>query len=133
MVHFTIPSLERETARAIEPFAPWPEARFAAMKDLADAGIDVGLAIAPIIPGLNEHEIPALLQRAKECGARTAFIKLLRLPGNVEPYFIETPASGHAVARTESAEPHSRSERRRAQQVGVRRTNVRRRRILEDD
>lgn len=89
-VFFTIPFLDREVCRALEPGAPLPDARFGAMKDLADTGIEVGLSIAPIVPGCNEHEIPALLERARECGARRAFINLLRLPGNVEPYFLET-------------------------------------------
>lgn len=88
-VYFTIPFLDREVTRALEPAAPSPEARFGAMRDLAAAGIEVGLAIAPIIPGLNEHEIPALLEEAAAAGARRAFINLLRLPGSVESYFIE--------------------------------------------
>lgn len=89
MVHFTIPFLDHEVNRALEPFAPFPEARFAAMKDFADAGIEVGLAIAPIIPGLNDSDIPGLLERAHEAGAKSAFINLLRLPGSVRPYFLE--------------------------------------------
>ena len=89
MVHFTIPFLDHELNRALEPFAPFPEARFGAMKDLAAAGIEVGLAIAPIIPGLNDHEIPGLLERARDAGAQSAFINLLRLPGSVRPYFLE--------------------------------------------
>ena len=88
-VYFSIPFLDREVTRALEPFAPSPEARFSAMRDLASAGVEVGLAIAPIIPGLNEHQIPALLEMAHAAGARKAFINLLRLPGSVEPYFLE--------------------------------------------
>jgi DNA repair photolyase len=88
-VHFTIPFLDHDVNRALEPFAPFPEARFSAMKDFADAGVRVGIGIAPIIPGLNEHEIPALLERAKAAGAESAFINLLRLPGSVRPYFLE--------------------------------------------
>jgi DNA repair photolyase len=56
------------------------------MKELADAGIQVGIGIAPTIPGLTS-DIPALLQRAKDCGATKAFINMLRLPGSVAPYF----------------------------------------------
>ena len=84
-----IPFADSATARAVEPFAPYPDARFAAMKDLADAGIPVGLGIAPIIPGLSESHIPGLLQRAKDAGAKYAFYSMLRLPGNVAPYFVE--------------------------------------------
>jgi DNA repair photolyase len=89
MVHFTIPFLDHDVNRALEPFAPFPEHRFAAMKAFADAGVEVGLGIAPVIPGLNEHAIPELLERARDAGANSAFITLLRLPGNVEPYFLE--------------------------------------------
>jgi DNA repair photolyase len=89
MVHFTIPFLDHDVNRALESFAPFPEHRFAAMKAFAEAGVDVGLGIAPVIPGLNEHEIPELLERARDAGAKSAFINLLRLPGNVEPYFLE--------------------------------------------
>jgi DNA repair photolyase len=89
MVHFTIPFLDHDVNRALEPFAPFPEHRFAAMKALAEAGVAVGLGIAPVVPGLNEHEIPELLERAREAGAGSAFFNLLRLPGNVEPYFLE--------------------------------------------
>jgi DNA repair photolyase len=89
MIHFTIPFLDHDVNRALEPYAPFPEHRFAAMKAFADAGIEVGLGIAPIVPGLNEHEIPELLERARDAGAKSAFINLLRLPGNVEPYFLE--------------------------------------------
>ena len=85
-VSFTIPFTDRETARAVEPFAPLPDARFHAMADLAAAGIRVGIGIAPVIPGLT-NEIPELLERAKAAGATHAFINMLRLPGSVAPYF----------------------------------------------
>jgi DNA repair photolyase len=88
-VTFTIPFSDYETARALEPFAPAPEARFRAMKLLADAGIRVGIGIAPVIPGLNDPHIPALLKRAKEAGASHAFMAILRLPGSVAPYFVQ--------------------------------------------
>jgi DNA repair photolyase len=86
-VYFTVPFRDYETARALEPFAPSPDARFKAMKELADAGISVGIGIAPIILSLNDSHIPELLERAQASGARKAFITLLRLPGNVAPYF----------------------------------------------
>ena len=85
-VFFSIPFADYDIARAVEPFAPSPNARFEAMKALADAGIQVGIGIAPTIPGLST-DIPGLLQRAKDCGATKAFINMLRLPGSVAPYF----------------------------------------------
>ena len=87
-VFFTIPFTDVETARAVEPYAPLPEARFHAMQSLAEAGITVGIGIAPVIPGLSS-DIPQLLKRAKESGAEMAFINMLRLPGSVAPYFEE--------------------------------------------
>ena len=85
-VFFTIAFTDRESARAVEPFAPLPDARFHAMADLAAAGINVGIGIAPVIPGLTT-DIPELLKRAKDAGATQAFINMLRLPGSVAPYF----------------------------------------------
>lgn len=86
-VFFTIGFSDNETARAVEPHAPSPDSRFKAMEELSRAGVPVGIAIAPIIPGLNDSHIPELLKRAHDAGARTAFINLLRLPGSVAPYF----------------------------------------------
>jgi DNA repair photolyase len=85
-VFFTIPFGDRDTARALEPFAPTPDARFKAMGMLAAAGIRVGIGLAPVIPGLST-DIPQLLKRAKEAGASKAFMTMLRLPGSVAQYF----------------------------------------------
>jgi DNA repair photolyase len=86
-VFFTIPFRDNETARALEPFAPSPDARFKAMEELARAGIPVGIGIAPLILSLNDSHIPDLLKRARESGAEWAFMTMLRLPGSVAPYF----------------------------------------------
>ncbi|MDT4967729.1 MAG: hypothetical protein QOJ64_2466 [Acidobacteriota bacterium] len=88
-VFFSIPFKDYETARAIEPFAPSPAARFKAMAALASAGVPVGLSMSPLIPGLNDSHIPEILARAKEAGARKAFMSMLRLPGSVGPYFVK--------------------------------------------
>ncbi|HMF54884.1 MAG TPA: radical SAM protein [Pyrinomonadaceae bacterium] len=87
-VFFTIPFTSYEIARALEPYAPSPDARFEAMSVLAQEGIRVGIGIAPVIPGLTT-DIPELLKRAREAGATQAFMNILRLPGNVAPYFEE--------------------------------------------
>ncbi|HEX8845507.1 MAG TPA: radical SAM protein [Pyrinomonadaceae bacterium] len=86
-VFFTIPFRDHETARVLEPFAPSSGARFKAMEELARAGIPVGIGIAPIILSLNDSHIPDLLKRARDAGAETAFMTMLRLPGNVALYF----------------------------------------------
>lgn len=80
--------LDEEIARLIEPGTPKIAKRFETMKILADAGVPVGLAAAPIIPGLNDRMIPGLLKRAKQNGASFAFYSLLRLPGNVREVFL---------------------------------------------
>jgi DNA repair photolyase len=86
-VTFSIPIPDPVVQRAIEPGAPPPAARLAAMKVLSDAGIPVGVNVAPIIPGLTESMIPDALQEARANGARWASPILLRLPGAVAPVF----------------------------------------------
>jgi DNA repair photolyase len=86
-VALSIGSCDDELARKIEPWASPPSRRFEALAALADAGVNVGVSLAPIIPGLNDEQIPELLARAKEAGARWAFMTLLRLPGSVLPAF----------------------------------------------
>ena len=78
-----------KVSKALEPNAPRPSTRFRAMKALSDAGISTGLALSPLIPGLNESDIAVLLERAKECGASNAFMTLLRLPREVKDVFVE--------------------------------------------
>lgn len=77
------------TSRLIEPQAPPPSKRFEAMRVLADAGVPVGVMMAPIIPGLNDRDIPGVLERAAASGARTAARTPLRLPGSVEAVFLK--------------------------------------------
>jgi DNA repair photolyase len=63
--------------------------RFKAMKQIAEAGIPVGIAIAPVIPGYNESDIPGLLERAKESGATRAFMSMLHIDSDsIEEYFV---------------------------------------------
>jgi DNA repair photolyase len=80
------------------------------MKTLSDAGVAVGLAIAPVIPGLNESDIPALVEKAAAAGAKTAFINMLRLPGNVRPYFLQKLAE-RLPTREKRIVNHIRAER----------------------
>ncbi len=88
-VYFSIAFADDEMARRVEPQAPSITARFDAMRRLSEAGIPTGISVAPIIPGLNDEAIPELLSRAKAAGATTATWSVLRLPGNVEPVFLE--------------------------------------------
>ncbi|HET9312763.1 MAG TPA: radical SAM protein, partial [Nitrospira sp.] len=71
-VYCSIPFTDDEVARRVEPQAPTTRKRFEAMARLSDAGIPTGVSIAPIIPGLNDEDIPDLLHRARQAGARQA-------------------------------------------------------------
>lgn len=88
-VHMSIPFASDEMARKIEPYASRASHRFEALRALSDAGVATGIAIAPVIPGLNDTAIPELLARAHEAGARRAFLVMLRLPREVLPVFDE--------------------------------------------
>jgi DNA repair photolyase len=88
-VYFSIPFSSNDVARKVEPRAPSITKRFEVMKTLAEAGISTGISIAPVIPGLNEEDIPDLLLRAREAGARATTYALLRLPGSAEAVFLE--------------------------------------------
>ncbi len=91
-VYFSIPFADTDMARKVEPQAPSPAKRFEAMRTLAQAGIPTALSIAPIIPGLNDGDMPELLRRAREAGAVDATFILLRLAGHVEDVFLERMA-----------------------------------------
>ncbi len=86
-VSLSIPFLDEQTARRLEPGAPTIRRRFETMEFLAKAGVPVGIGVAPVIPGLNDADIPGLLKEAKRCGASFAFHTLLRLPGSVKAVF----------------------------------------------
>jgi len=88
-VYLSITTLDPELARDMEPRTSIPSARLKAVRMLTEAGIPVGVMTAPIIPGLNDSEIPRILAAAKKAGAMTANYILLRLPLTVEPVFIE--------------------------------------------
>ena len=88
-VHVSIPFAHDGDARRVEPFASSPATRFQTLRALADAGVPGGVAIAPVIPGLNDAQIPEILERARDAGASSAFLVLLRLPAEVLPVFEE--------------------------------------------
>jgi DNA repair photolyase len=87
-VYFSIPFSSDDTARKVEPQAPSTAKRFEAMRKLAEAGISTGISIAPVIPGLNDDDIPELLLRARQAGACVATHSLLRISGSVESVFL---------------------------------------------
>ncbi len=87
LVFISLTTLDADLAGRMEPRASRPAGRLAAIKELRDAGVPVGVMVAPIIPGLNDHEIPAILQAAAESGAAFAGYTILRLPHGVGAVF----------------------------------------------
>jgi len=86
-VHLSINSLDAELARRLEPRAASPKLRLAAVETLSKAGVPVGVLVAPVIPALNDYEMPSVLQAAKAAGAGWAGTEVLRLPLTVAPVF----------------------------------------------
>jgi DNA repair photolyase len=88
-VMLSITTLDNNLAGAMEPRTSLPANRLKAIEEIASAGIPVGVNVAPVIPGLTDQEMPAILKAAAEHGASSAGYILLRLPGPVEPLFME--------------------------------------------
>ena len=88
-VSLSITTLDPVLARTMEPRTSSPEARLRAIRELTAAGIPTNVMVAPIIPGLNDSEIPAILTAAREAGAQWAGYVLLKLPLTVKPVFID--------------------------------------------
>ncbi|HVS53089.1 MAG TPA: PA0069 family radical SAM protein [Opitutaceae bacterium] len=86
-VHVSVTSLDPALAGKLEPRASRPAARLEAIRTLSAAGIPVGVMVAPVIPGLNDHEMPAILEAAAAAGAKRAGYVLLRLPFAVKEVF----------------------------------------------
>ncbi|MGH7020779.1 MAG: PA0069 family radical SAM protein [Brevundimonas sp.] len=85
----SITTLDRGLARAMEPRASTPAKRLEAISRLADAGCPVGVGFAPVIPGLNDHELEAILEAAQKAGATSAMYVTLRLPLEIKDLFRE--------------------------------------------
>jgi DNA repair photolyase len=88
-VNVSLTTLNADLARSMEPRTSTPAARLRAVAELASAGVPVRALVAPVIPGLNDHEIPTILEAAAAAGARSALHILLRLPWTVAPVFQE--------------------------------------------
>jgi DNA repair photolyase len=89
VVAVSVTSLDRRLARSMEPRASTPERRIEAIRQLSAAGVPVIVGASPMIPGLNDHEMEAILQRAAEAGARSAYYTALRLPLEIKDLFRE--------------------------------------------
>src|SRR5205814_4259771 len=86
-VFISLTTLNPDLRKVMEPRTSPPAARLGAISALSQAGIPVGALLAPVIPGLTDHEIPALVEAAAAAGARAAGYVMLRLPHAVAPLF----------------------------------------------
>lgn len=86
-VHISITTLDPALARVMEPRAAAPARRLAAIAGLVQAGVPVGVMASPVIPGVNDAELEAILEAAAKVGARDAHAQLLRLPHELGPLF----------------------------------------------
>ncbi|MGH7958248.1 MAG: PA0069 family radical SAM protein [Opitutaceae bacterium] len=88
-VHVSVTTLDTDLGGKMEPRASRPNARLQAIEELTNAGIPVGVMVAPVIPGLTDHEMPAILEAAAAAGAKRAGYVLLRLPHAVKEVFTQ--------------------------------------------
>jgi DNA repair photolyase len=86
-VNFSITTLDPDLARTMEPRTSTPALKLQAMQELASRGVPVGVMIAPVIPAINDHEIPAILKAARAAGADRAGYILVRLPHQLKSIF----------------------------------------------
>ncbi len=109
-VNLSITTLDGELQRSLEPRTSHPRKRLEAISALAEAGVPVGVMVAPVIPGLNDHEIPSILRAAAEAGASRAGYLIVRLPHGVAPLF-ESWLETHRPERAARVLAHLRSMR----------------------
>src|SRR5207248_8157971 len=86
-VNVSVTSLVAELQRVLEPRTSPPNARLEAISRLREAGVPVGVMVAPIIPGLTDHEMPGILAASAKAGAQFAGYTIMRLPFAVAPLF----------------------------------------------
>jgi DNA repair photolyase len=86
-VNISMTSLDPELRRVLEPRTSSPEARLDTIRRLRAAGVPSGVMVAPIIPGLNDHEVPKILEACAKAGAQFAGYTIVRLPWAVAPLF----------------------------------------------
>ncbi len=88
-VFVSVTSLNPKITEVLEPRTSRPPARLEAIRALSEAGVPVGVMVAPVIPGLTDHEMPAILEAAAQAGAKHAGFVPVRLPLAVAPLFTE--------------------------------------------
>jgi len=95
VVHFSIPTLDLDVWRATEPGTAPPHQRLRALRMLVDAGIDAGVGMAPILPGISDkkEQLEAVVRAAREAGATRIWASLLYLKPGTREHFLETLAA----------------------------------------
>jgi DNA repair photolyase len=88
-VHISLTTLRQDVVARMEPRTSSPRKRLETIQALAEAGVPTGVLVAPLIPGLNDEELPAILSAAREHGAIQAGYVLLRLPHSVREIFVD--------------------------------------------
>jgi len=88
-VGISVTSLDRSLARTMEPRACTPTRRLTTIRSRSEAGIPVRIMVAPIIPGITDHELEIILEAGRDAGASLASYILLRLPGEVKDLFVD--------------------------------------------
>src|SRR6266446_10772206 len=86
-VNVSVTSLDSNLQRVLEPRTSSPQARLDAIRQLRSEGIPTGVMVAPIIPGLTDHEVPRILDACAKAGAQFAGYTIVRLPWAVAPLF----------------------------------------------
>jgi DNA repair photolyase len=125
-VYVSVPFSDDAMGREIEPNASPSSQRIETIARLSAAGIRTGVAVAPVIPGLNDSQIAEVLSRAREAGARTTFLTLLRLPAEVLPVFEERLAQAYPnrAAKVWSNIEQARGGKRNEYRFGARMEGV---------
>ncbi len=88
-VGVSVTTLDRELARRMEPRAATPARRLAAIRALAEAGVPVGVMVAPVVPAVTDHELESIMEAARDAGATSAGFIMLRLPYEIKDLFID--------------------------------------------
>lgn len=125
-VTLSITTLDRQLARRMEPRATAPQRRLETLGRLTQAGIPTGVLVAPVIPGLNDHEIESILERCAQAGTQSAAYVLLRLPLEIKDLFQEWLAACYPLKgqRVMSLIRESRAGRENDPRFGTRMTGT---------
>jgi len=115
-VHFSVPTLDEQVWRATEPATAPPRARLAALRRLVDAGIDAGVGMAPILPGVSDRpeQLEAVIRAARDAGATRVWTSVLYLAPGTREHFMAV------------LEKHWPEERKRYEQLYAQRAHLRR-------